>query len=229
MGIFDRFRSPTPVAPINARDVPPLLRRDSLHIFPETSGRFGWDESNPVPCGLLWTDNGAENYLAWLTWKGRPLEAERIGSVGARGLPGPVDIYSISQDQIPIGNIHLCPYASRNSCRLPTGFSASTKYILEFGIATTLAKFGKTNSKYLKRLGFSLFDVTGKERAKLLDVNWVHLANLVAYFDSTKDQHSGLAACCIRIWPDIFTTVELQAFAAIAEVPPDKLTHPAVP
>jgi len=128
MGLFDLFGGPKKSVAPPAPAIPPLLKERGVHVFANTHGRFGWDPTNPIPCGSSFSEVGAEKYLTWLKWKGAEVVAQRLGSVGVDGMPGMVDRYSLSVDEKNIGTIFLCAYSKNNSFRLPKGFSPSKAY-----------------------------------------------------------------------------------------------------
>lgn len=199
-----------------------------MHVFANAHGRFGWDPTNPVPCGSIFSKVGADKYLTWLRWKGAEVVAQRLGSVGVDGMPGMIDRYSLSVDEKNVGTIFLCAYAKNNSFRLPKGFSPSKTYLIDSEIATTLNGTGESGD-YLKRLFFNLVDVVRKERANEVDVDWTLFPLLLAYFDTTLSQHGSVEKCCSRLYPQQFSDAELMQFSNIAAIPPEQLKHPAAP
>lgn len=89
--------------------------------FPNGSGRFGYEPTNPIPCNSIF---GSMSYLSSLrTPDGEPVNNHRIGSTSAEISDMPIDMYRISDmnDQ-EIAVLYLSPYQERNSELAPEGF-----------------------------------------------------------------------------------------------------------
>ena len=88
--------------------------------IPGGYGEFGLAVSNPVPTISV---RGSNLYLARLRSRGRPVEANRFGSMSSDVTPGSVDAYRLSVGGSDVGTVYLCPYHKRISGLAPRGFS----------------------------------------------------------------------------------------------------------
>jgi len=83
-------------------------------------GEFWLAASNPVPTVSV---RGSNLYLGRLRYRGKPVEANRLGSMSTDATPGSVDAYRLSIGGTDVGTVYLCPYHKRISRLAPRGFS----------------------------------------------------------------------------------------------------------
>lgn len=95
----------------------------TLDQIPEGIGDFGMSADNPVPKVCI---NGSNVYLSKLRFKGRPVESKRLGSTSSKVTKDNVDIYKLSQNDLDIATIYICPYHRKDSKVAPIAFSFHT-------------------------------------------------------------------------------------------------------
>lgn len=83
-------------------------------------GEFGLVVSNPIPTVSV---RGSNYYLSRLRHRGRPVEANRLGSMSSDVTPGSVDAYRLSVGGADVGTVYICPYHKRISGLAPQGFA----------------------------------------------------------------------------------------------------------
>lgn len=93
--------------------------------FPDGTGEFGLELTNPVPCNTVY---GSQMYLSNLrTEDGEEIKYERIGSFSSELLPEPIDGYQIfNQNGEELSVIYISPYQKHNSNKAPRGYCLSS-------------------------------------------------------------------------------------------------------
>ena len=89
------------------------------------TGEFGLSENNPIPTVCV---NGSNLYLSRLRLNGRSVQNTRLGSTTSRVTKGNVDIYQISQADVPIAKLYICPYHRKDSKIAPKGFTLDVTF-----------------------------------------------------------------------------------------------------
>lgn len=83
-------------------------------------GEFGMSANNPIPTVCV---SGSNVYLSRLRFNGRAVKNKRLGSTSSQITQGSIDIYQISQAEVAITKLYICPYHRKDSKFAPKGFT----------------------------------------------------------------------------------------------------------
>ena len=136
MGLFDIFKSKAPSSAAQFKEAAQraaALQQDlamsgcDTDELPNARGRFGYDETNPIPVHL---PAGRNDYLRRLKLaSGEGIQSTRIGSKSMPGVEsqrGTIDIIEVQTlSGQPIATLYFSVYHRRNSLKAPDGFVLS--------------------------------------------------------------------------------------------------------
>ena len=88
--------------------------------IPGGHGEFGLAVGNPIPTVSV---RGSNYYLSRLRYRGRPVDANRFGSMSSDVTPGSIDAYRLCVEGTHVGTVYICPYHKRISGLAPQGFT----------------------------------------------------------------------------------------------------------
>jgi hypothetical protein len=140
MGLFDIFKSKAPGANTSAAQFKEAAQRAAAlqqdlamsgcdtDEIPNARGRFGYDETNPIPVHL---PAGRNDYLRRLKLSsGEGIQSTRLGSKSMPGIEsqqGTIDIIEVQTlSGQPIATLYFSVYHRRNSLKAPDGFVLHT-------------------------------------------------------------------------------------------------------
>jgi hypothetical protein len=140
MGLFDFFKKQSEAAALPSEHFKQAALRASAQQqelansgcdadeIPNAQGRFGYDETNPIPVHL---PAGRNDYLRRLKLSsGEGIQSTRTGSKSMPGIEdqqGMIDIIEVQTlSGQPIATLYFSVYHRRNSLKAPDGFVLHT-------------------------------------------------------------------------------------------------------